>query len=488
VSVVTAGLESTHAAGSVPAAAPRAGEPVVVARHVGKLYRLYERPQDRLKDSLLWRFGKTYGREFWALRDVSFDLSRGEVLGIIGRNGSGKSTLLQILAGVLQPTTGEVQVNGRVAALLELGSGFNPDFTGRENVFLNGSILGLSHAETARRFDEIAEFADIGEFIEQPVKVYSSGMFVRLAFAITTAVDADVLVIDEALAVGDLFFRQKCYRRLTALRERGTAIIFVSHAMGDVEQFCERGLVLDHGHEVFQGTASAAVKHYYLIEQHDRPQIAAGGPDRADTSYSAELADRTATALAADLGWPVPSAFVDLREKTQVDNGWARATRLGVCDSQGRPCRVFEQGALATFFYEFELLHDIEVPVGGVVIQNDKGVHAHGKSTLEYGSVVASHAPKGSLVRFCQEISLELAAGEYSFEVGLATLGGADYARRAAYSHDELSAHVVRLADVPGAGQFAVVLRKAGQPVQLLHHGVANLPGACRVQIHGTGV
>src|SRR5262249_37626888 len=198
---------------------------VVAVCNVGKMYRLYDRPQDRLKHQLLGRFGKSFGREFWALRDVSFEVRRGEVLGIIGCNGSGKSTLLQILAGVLQPTTGEARVKGRVAALLELGSGFNLEYTGRDNIFMNGRILDIPQAEMAKRFEEIVAFADIGAFIDQPVKTYSSGMFVRLAFAVTISVDADVLLIDEALAVGDVFFRQKCYQRLERLREQGVAMV-----------------------------------------------------------------------------------------------------------------------------------------------------------------------------------------------------------------------------------------------------------------------
>src|SRR5262249_1944477 len=237
---------------------------------VGKVYRLYDRPQDRLKHMLFSRIGRSYGREFWALRDVSFDVRRGDVLGIIGRNGSGKSTLLQIMAGILQPAAGEVRLWGRVAVLLELGSGFNPDCTGRENVLMNGAILGLSRAEIERRLDEIAAFADIGEFIDQPVKTYSSGMFVRLAFSVTTSLDADVLLIDEALAVGDVFFRQKCYQRLGALRARGVSIVLVSHALNEVEQFCQQALLLQAGRVVFQGSASEAVKRYYLVEQDSR--------------------------------------------------------------------------------------------------------------------------------------------------------------------------------------------------------------------------
>jgi lipopolysaccharide transport system ATP-binding protein len=252
---------------------------VLSVHNLGKMYHLYDRPQDRLKQAFLWGRKQLY-REFWALRDVSFELRRGEMLGIIRRNGSGKSTLLQIIAGVVRPTTGGVQVQGRVAALLELGSGFNPEFSGRENVFLNGAILGVPREEVERRFDEIAAFADIGEFLERPVKTYSSGMFLRLAFAVTTSLDPDILLIDEALAVGDVFFRQKCYKRLETLRERGAAIIFVSHAMMDVEQFCGRAVLLHYGSPVFAGGASEAVKRYYLLEQEER----AGAPVVTDAA------------------------------------------------------------------------------------------------------------------------------------------------------------------------------------------------------------
>ena len=353
---------------------------VVSVRGVGKMYHLYDRPQDRLKQKLLWRLRihrKRYGREFWALREVSFDVRRGEAIGIIGRNGSGKSTLLQVLAGVLKPTTGEVRVQGRVAALLELGSGFNPEFTGRENVLLNGVILGLTHAEMEERFAEIAAFADIGEFVDQPVKTYSSGMFVRLAFAVSTALDPDILLIDEALAVGDIFFRQKCYQRLEALRERGTSIVLVSHAMNDVEQFCEWALLLHRGDVIFQGAASEAVKRYYLIEQEDRLAVQAQPEPLPQTNGSTP----EPTSADADF-WPSPEAFLDISGVAQVSNGWARCTGVALCNSHGQPCRVFQQGETASFFYEFELLRDIEVPIGGLVIQNDKGVIVHGKNKI----------------------------------------------------------------------------------------------------------
>ena len=237
--------------------------PVIRVSHARKCYQIYERPLHRLLQGVVGRSRKLY-REFWALDDVSFEVWPGETMGIVGRNGSGKSTLLQLIAGTLALTSGEVEVNGRVAALLELGSGFNPDFTGRENVYLNASILGLSRSEIDTRYDDIVAFADIDEFINQPVSSYSSGMVMRLAFAVMAHVDADILIIDEALAVGDAFFTQKCMRYLRDFKERGT-LLFVSHDSSAVTGLCERAVWLDHGKQRACGSAKD-VMHAYLEE------------------------------------------------------------------------------------------------------------------------------------------------------------------------------------------------------------------------------
>ena len=440
---------------------PSASDEIVVSvRAVGKVYRLYDHPQDRLKHMLFSRVGKSYGHEFWALRDVSFDVRRGEVVGIIGRNGSGKSTLLQIMAGILQPAAGEVRLRGRVGALLELGSGFNLDCTGRENVFLNAAILGMSRREIARRVDEIVAFADIGEFIDQPVKMYSSGMFVRLAFAVTTSLDADVLLIDEALAVGDVFFRQKCYQRLATLRERGVAIVLVSHALNEVEQFCQRALLLHGGHVIVRGAGVEAVKRYYLHR-------AAGPPRRRSR---------------ADAGCPARAPRTGVRRRrgslarrrrrswtssgvAQVTNGGARCTALALCDGAGRPRRVFEQGETASFFYEFELLADIEVPTGGCRAGERQGHH---RAWQEHARVrvrgSAQRRDGAGRLRFRQDVALELAGGEYTFNLGLGALARHDYDRRARTSYAELDARLARLCLLPRPGTFAVALRPSALP------------------------
>ncbi len=262
-------MSSDLHAGAPGAATEAMTDAAIVVADVAKCYQIYERPQDRLKQALLPRLARAIGlppgkyfREFWALRDIGFRVARGETVGIIGRNGSGKSTLLQIVCGTLAPTHGSVATSGRVGALLELGSGFNPEFTGRENVYMNGAILGMRETEIDAKFDAIAAFADIGDFIDQPVKTYSSGMYVRLAFAVIAHADADILVVDEALSVGDVFFGQKCMRFLREFQTRGT-VLFVSHDAGAVTNLCDRAIWLDGGRVILDGPAKTVCEAYH---------------------------------------------------------------------------------------------------------------------------------------------------------------------------------------------------------------------------------
>lgn len=297
---------------------------VIKARNLGKSYNIYRRPQDRLKQSVIPRLQQIMGRpanryfrEFWALRDVSFEVKKGETVGIIGRNGSGKSTLLEIICGTLTPTRGTVTTRGRITAILELGSGFNPEFSGRENVYLNGAILGLSREEIDSRFNDIAEFADIGEFIEQPVKLYSSGMAIRLAFAVQAMVDPDILIVDEALAVGDEKFRRKCFARFEELRSHGTSILFVSHSAQQITELCQRVLLLEQGERLLFNEPLQVVRAYQrlifapledrkrLIEEYkaidkssqkklglESTELAASNPDKA-ASFDSGLSPTT---------------------------------------------------------------------------------------------------------------------------------------------------------------------------------------------------
>ncbi len=288
-------------------------EAAVTVSHVSKHYSIYPTPRDRLKQFVLPRIQRLAGseprqyyRDFRALSDVSFSVSRGETFGIVGKNGSGKSTLLQIICGTLAPTSGEVKTVGRLAALLELGAGFNPEFTGRENVYMNGSVLGLSTEQIDERYDKIAGFADIGDFIDQPVKTYSSGMYVRLAFAVIANVDADILVIDEALAVGDAYFVQKCMRYLHSFMEHGT-LLFVSHDTASVQRLCSQAILLNQGQVQMQATPKEVSKRYLadLYREYQDIDGASEAPsdDDADSVSGASHQDQdnpAMPALAAD--------------------------------------------------------------------------------------------------------------------------------------------------------------------------------------------
>ena len=282
-----------------------ANAPVIVARNVGKSYHLFESPGDRLKQLLVGRW-RQYSREFWALQDVSFEIGRGEVVGLVGRNGAGKSTLLQMVCGTLLPNAGSLQVQGRVAALLELGAGFSPDFSGLENVYMNAAILGLSRAEVDAKLDGILAFADIGDFIRQPVKTYSSGMFMRLAFAVATSVEPDILVIDEALSVGDGAFARKSFDRIMALKDQGATILFCSHAMYHVQALCSRAIWMEGGRLRMIDSAAKVTSAYEtsLVME-------STGQDGAASATSASLSDVSArgttvsvesSALAAQAG------------------------------------------------------------------------------------------------------------------------------------------------------------------------------------------
>ena len=238
---------------------------VISVKDLSKVYRLYDKPIDRLKESLNI-FHKSYHKEYYALNNLSFDIKRGETVGIIGINGAGKSTLLKIITGVLTPTGGNIEVKGKISALLELGAGFNMEYTGIENIYLNGTMMGFSKEEVDKKLDDILDFADIGDFVNQPVKTYSSGMFVRLAFAVAINVEPDILVIDEALSVGDVFFQQKCYKKIQELAGNSTVLI-VSHDLNAMTKFCERIIVMSAGQKVFDGEPNEAIAKYFKLKQ-----------------------------------------------------------------------------------------------------------------------------------------------------------------------------------------------------------------------------
>jgi len=298
----------------------------VRVENLSKCFEIYDAPSNRLKQFVIPRIRKAFGletqqyfREFWALKGLSFEIRKGETVGIFGLNGSGKSTLLQIICGTLNPTVGKVETHGRIAALLELGSGFNPEFTGRENVYLNGSLLGLSHLEIEAKFEAIAEFADIGDFIDQPVKTYSSGMMVRLAFAVSISVEPDILVVDEALAVGDAAFQFKCLERLKHLTQSGVTLIFVSHDIQMVKSFCTRAIYLKSGQFQAMGL-SHNLAELYLMDIRDE-QAKALSNQITEVKRKQNIKDKDSIAFGTTEGSIVKAEFIDNQSMQNVYNG-----------------------------------------------------------------------------------------------------------------------------------------------------------------------
>ena len=459
--------------------------PVISVRNVSKAYRIWESPSVRLTAPLLDWVGRAFPkdfaprrwlhdrahrgyRDFWALQDISFEVQRGESLGIIGRNGSGKSTLLQIIAGTLQPTSGEAAVDGRVAALLELGSGFNHDFTGRENVYLNGAVLGLTRREVDERFDQIASFADIGDYIDHPVKTYSSGMFVRLAFAVQTAVDPRILIVDEALSVGDIFFQQRCYERMGQLIDSGVCVILASHDLASVQRFCQRTVVLKQGRMRYLGPATEGTKVYVHLEQEEKAAAYASG-----TPTGRPGAPSLAAAPAIP-GWPVELRAVPPATKV-LGNGWARCTGYEIGQEDGTPAHLFAQGATLAVFYEFEVLQELEYCVGGITIRDKTTQPVHSKITLQDGVRLPARIPRGARLRFRQDTVLNLHCVDYTLDIALEMIA-AGMADQPGLSYDEYMAAQLRICELHAVASFSVRLRSELAPFQLLHFGMTGLP------------
>jgi ABC-type polysaccharide/polyol phosphate transport system ATPase subunit len=342
---------------------------------VSKQYRIYEHPGDRLKESLTRGHWKWH-REFWALRDISFEVEAGTTTGIVGPNGSGKSTLLQIVTGTLEPTHGNVWYDGRIAALLELGAGFNPEFTGIENVFMNAALIGLSRAETQGLIPEIERFAEIGEFIHQPVKTYSSGMYVRLAFATAVATDPQILIIDEALSVGDAVFQHRCLRRIKQMQESGATILFVSHDISAVKALCSRAILLNSGRVEADGKPSDVLNRYLgLIMEREEAYAAEPAPAGSEEGVDAR-AD-----FAATLAQTSPSLHYTYRHGDRS----AEILSAEVLNSSRRKAELVDTGDSLVARMRVRFHHDIDDPVFGFLIRNRHGISAYGINTHQLG-------------------------------------------------------------------------------------------------------
>lgn len=430
-------------------------EIAIKVENLSKCYCIYNTPQDRLKQfifprlqKILLRQTKKYYRDFWALNNVSFEIKKGETVGIVGRNGSGKSTLLQMICGTLNYTGGTIQTNGRIAALLELGSGFNPEFSGRENVFLNGTILGLSREELCSRFDAILNFSEIGDFIEQPVKTYSSGMLVRLAFAVQTLVDPDILIVDEALAVGDERFQRKCFARLEELKKGGTSILFVSHSGPQIVELCDRAFLLHQGECLLQAKPLDVIRSYQRLiyanaEEQTRLVMKMKAGEVAETSSShAEPIHAVADADTCMNEYD-PSLTVTTTER-YPENG-ARIDGFEIRDSNGKLVNVLTAGKQYSILMYGEFLSVLERVHFAIHIRSISGTVITGQRVPEDGAAL-EWIDQGKKFRVTFQFNLSLLSGSYF-------VGGAVWAKEPTCAHRILDALIFKV--LPKEKRFA---------------------------------
>ncbi len=403
-------------------------EAVISLEGVSKCFRRYDHPIDRLKEVLAANRSK--GQEFWALNDINLKVYRGETLGFIGQNGSGKSTVLQIIAGTLQPTQGSVSVQGRVSALLELGSGFNPDFTGRQNVFFNGRILGLTQKEIRAKFDEIAAFAGIGDFIEQPVKTYSSGMFVRLAFAVAVHVDPEILIVDEALSVGDGVFVHRCMAKIKEFQDRGGTILFVSHDVGAVTRLCSRVAWINNGQLRSVGDPSEIVREYqaWMYDQinasyqRDHPHKEAPKLDStSDPSLREEPQSLSDRSTRSEVNNPfTQKPYQNFRDVKRFGTGRAEIVEFDVLDSVGNPSNFAHPGDDVCLVIKSIAFDQIDRPIVGIMIYDRLRTEIAGFNTYQLKTEVLAIS-EGTLLEVKFKFPWpELKGGNYTLEAAFA--------------------------------------------------------------------
>jgi len=387
-------------------------EVAIRVKNLSKCYQIYDTPRDRLKQFIFPKINRALGRqtniyyrEFWALKDVSFEVKRGETMGIIGRNGSGKSTLLQMICGTLTPTSGSIQTTGRVAALLELGAGFNPDFSGRENVYMNASILGLTREEIDARFEDIAAFADIGDFIEQPVKVYSSGMYIRLAFSVSVHVDPEILIIDEALAVGDIMFQAKCVDRIKAMMSGGVTTLFVSHDVNFINTFCERAIMLEGGHLFSQGKSQLVTLQYYqfLRElEHSR-------------QFYKKITDENATESDENQLEFISEKIKNKKSENdfRYGTGTAKIIDYAIINSKKQKSTMIKCGERFYLRMKVEFLGKVLNPVLGFGLSDVAGQNLQAFNTFHSGPYIFGEKNKGDVLEVEIEMDMLLNPGKY---------------------------------------------------------------------------
>lgn len=390
-------------------------ETAIKVNHISKVYKLYDNPMDRLKEALRLTKAQKY-KEYHALSDISFDVNRGETVGLIGTNGAGKSTLLKIITGVLTPSGGDVEVHGKISALLELGAGFNGEYTGMENIYLNGQMMGYTREQMEVRVPAIVDFAGIGDFINQPVKTYSSGMFARLAFAVAINVDPDILIVDEALSVGDIYFQAKCFKKMDEIKRTGTTILLVTHDMSSVIKYCDKVVILNKGHFLKEGNAKEMVDIYkkILVNQYDETKEEE--KDAAAVEGSNETVELKAASV-EDVEGTWKSGLRLNEDNVAYGSGKIRIVDFGFFDEKGNVTNMLTKKMPFDIKMKVHFYEDVEYPIFAYTFKNVRGVEVTGTNTMfEKVELEKGHAGEEYIITFHQKAMMQ--GGEYLMSFG----------------------------------------------------------------------
>lgn len=445
-------------------------EILLSVNQLSKYFKIYPNPWDRAREWISLR-RKNYHQKFWALQDISFEISKGQFFGIIGQNGSGKSTLLKIVTGILAASSGTITLKGRVLSLLELGRDFNFELTGRQNVIYSAELLGFEPDYVKNRLIDIQDFAELGEFFDRPMKLYSSGMKSRLAFSLFAFLECDLLILDEVLAVGDIFFQQKCFARLEQLIAQQTTIVLVTHNLATVQQYCDRVILLHQGRQIFQGDPKLGIIEYYKL-RHQQPQ---------HQDPETPIASQDTTSLQPDssnISWPDDAVFTDFNPPTETDYP---LVRYALCDRAGNATAVFLTGETVYIHLEFRVNSAIAVPIVGINLTNKFNVRVYGKSSMQGAITAPNTVSAGSTIRFTHSVELALQAHQYVLGVSLTTLPISIYQLIGSIPLPEITSQIQILAVYEQLA--SIIVRRDLTDIKNAHYGLCHLPGSMQLMV-----
>ncbi len=446
---------------------------ILRVENLGKCFKIYDNPWDRAREWLSVR-KRSHHQPYWSIKDISFEVRRGDFIGIIGENGAGKSTLLKIITGVLQATEGTYELNGKVLSLLELGTDFNPELSGRANAIYSAELLGFPEGYVQERMEEIYQFSELGEFFDRPMKLYSSGMKIRLAFSLFAFLESDILILDEVLAVGDIFFKQKCYQLLEELIAKKTTIILVTHELGAVQQYCQEVLLLHQGKKIYQGLPREGIWQFQQLKHGFMQNKSLD----METDISSDKSPLPSSDTSDNFSWPSDEVFIPV---DFPNANYAQLTRYAICNSQGEPTLNFLQGEEAYIYCEFQIKQNIGVPIVSVSIINKYNVVIHNKISFQHKVNVPSQVNQGDRIRFCRNITLGIEPNEYVLNIVFGTMHNDDYISLDIVSKDEFISHIQVCDLYDKIGSFNIIPRFSYDKYS--HFGICNLLGDCQINV-----